>query len=112
MSFMDKGLAWFEQMRQRHLVESVTVENASGKRERRATVIDPESNVNSEGVRVISNTYTFIFEASPDLSFNRGDKIRRHSRMGLYQVVNIPNTYNDPNNLGITVEAVLCSSPN
>lgn len=113
-NFIQKGLAWAEVKRTQSLSEPVTVITATiTKQVDDVTVIEPESNVNSEGVRVISNVYKFLMKKTPDLDFKRGVRIRRHLDKQLYEVViskKLLEEYDDPNNQRIVVPAKLCST--
>jgi hypothetical protein len=114
MNFIQKGLAWVEQRRTTSLSEPVTVITSSiTKQVDDVTVLEPESNVNSEGVRVQSHIYKFLMKKTPDLDFKRGVRIRRHLDKQLYEVVinkKLLEEYDDPNNQRIVIPAKLCST--
>ena len=114
MNFLDRGIDWLNVKVARHIVEPVSVTSASGTRRVDATVIEPESRINSEGVRVQSDTFTFLFNVTDRLDLRAGVKLTRTSRSlnRNYQIV-LPvgnkEDYNDPNLTKIAVTARLCS---
>jgi len=110
-NFMDKGIEWFSLKRNQHLIESVLIRTGQpAERVLGASVVEPESLVSSQGLRVQSNLYYFIVvsEDLAGLEIARGVQIIRRNR--LYEVVIDSKTlkdYNDPNNKDTAIAAQL-----
>ena len=114
MNFIDTGINWLNSKVDANLVEPVLVISASGSRKVNATVIEPESRTNSDGVRVHSDTFTFLFNVSDNLDLRAGVKLRRTSKSSRrdFQIVlqdKNKEDYNDPNMTKVAVPARLCS---
>ena len=113
MNFLEKGINWFSEKRDSQVSEPVKVVTATTSRRVRASVIEPESNVNAEGVRVKSSTYMFIFKKNDikNLDLKRGIQIIRNEQT--YEIIamnKVLEEYNDSLNLEVAYPAkLLCS---
>jgi hypothetical protein len=112
MNFQSWGLAWFNQMRNAHMSEPVTIIHVAGSLSVQASVIEPESNINSAGIRNRTDAFLFIFNKSEvsSIPIQRGVKITRAGKM--YEVIinrDTPQYHNDPNMNELVVPAKLCS---
>jgi hypothetical protein len=92
------------------MIESVLIRTATTERVLGASVVEPESLVSSQGLRVQSNLYYFIVvsEDLTGLEIARGVHIIRRGR--LYEVVidsKILKDFNDPNNKDTAIAAQL-----
>lgn len=109
-NFMDKGIEWFSSKRSQHVTESVLIRTATQERVLGASVVEPESLVSSQGLRVQSNLYYFVI-ITADLSgleIARGVQIIRRGR--LYEAVidsRVLKDFNDPNNHETAIAAQL-----
>lgn len=112
MGLLEKGTDWFNAKSERE-VEPVNVVSSSGSLALTAIVIEPETTVNGEGVRVHHDHYTFLFTKSLFTDTRRGVQIYRVKRNNeKYEVVAVGTTTNDTNdpfNQKIAVFAKLCS---
>lgn len=111
-NFQSWGLAWFNQMRNEHMSESVTIVHVAGSLVVQASVIEPGSTVNSAGIRNRTDAFLFIFNKSDvsDIALTRGVKFIRNELM--YEVIinkDTPQYHNDPNMNELVVPAKLCS---
>lgn len=113
MNFMDKGIDWFNMKQQQHVSEQIEITLAEVTKVITVSVIEPESLINSEGMRVQSYTYKFLIDKSLNLDIKRGVKITRLKNGEKYEVVATMKQleeYNDPNNTKLSVPAkLLCS---
>lgn len=112
MNFIDKGIEWFEQKRKSQTTEQVRVTTSTLTKTVLASVIDPESNANSQGLRIVSNDYIFLITKAviANLDIKRGVQITRLKTNEVYVVV-APNRttteYNDANNTTKAISAKL-----
>jgi hypothetical protein len=112
-NYQSWGLSWFNSVRNKYLVETLTIISAEGTRVVRGSVIEPESTINSEGIRVRSDKTLFIVNTAQlnGLSLRRGVKINRSGT--LFEVIidkNTPIYYNDPNRIETVIPArEICS---
>jgi hypothetical protein len=106
-NYQSWGLSWFNSVRNKYLVETLTIRVVRG------SVIGPESTINSEGIRVRSDKTLFIVNTAQlaGLSLRRGVKINRSGT--LFEVIidkNTPIYYNDPNRIETVIPArEICS---
>lgn len=113
-NFISKGIDWLNSKVDTNCVEPVLWIKENETRQITATVIEPETTTNREGIRVKSDTFTFLITRSQLLGITpkRGQKLRRLNYNEDYQVVitegNVTD-YNDPNRKKIAVSAKLCS---
>jgi hypothetical protein len=117
MSFLDKGIDWFNEKRKQNVVEPVKVTTAGGSRTVLATVIEPESEVNAQGLRAETDHVVFLIESAAihNLLIQRGCRIVRQNYNTNYEVVATKrqmDDYNDPNETTRAIPAKkLCYSP-
>lgn len=109
MSLIDAGIEWFNNHRVVTL-EAVTIQTASITRKCKATVIEPETNVSADGVRVKTDKYVFLINAIylTDIDVIRGIRLTRTTKEPtiVYEAVidrQMLEEFNDPNN---TVKAI------
>ena len=113
MNFQAWGLNWFNQVRNQYLTEVLVITTAEGTRSIRGSVIEPETTVNSEGIRVRSDKTLFIVNTKDivGLIIRRGIRITRSGT--LYEVIidnTTPTYYNDPNRIELVIPAKMkCS---
>jgi len=113
MNFQAWGLNWFNQVRNKHMTEVLIITTAEGTRSIRGSVIEPETTVNSEGIRVRSDKTLFIVNTKDivGLIIRRGIRITRSGT--LYEVIidnTTPTYYNDPNRIELVIPAKMkCS---
>ena len=103
MNFMEQGIDWFNKRMHKHLVEPVKITTALNSKAVVASIIEPESSVNSEGLRVKSDHYVFLINAASisSLKIARGITIERQLTGETYEVVTSKrdlDDFNDPNN--------------
>jgi len=118
-NIIKKGLGWLDTKLEGSVVEPVVVtykdsQDVQCTRRLTATVIEPESRVNSDGVRVQSDTFTFLIQRDKlkGITLKRGIKFKRVNYELDFVAVNQDRTfddYNDPNLNRIAVPAKLCS---
>lgn len=103
MNIFDEGIAWFNKERQANAVEFVTLKTAFVEINVLASVIEPESEVNGQGLKVSSDKYVFLIDEAylAGIDLQRGVHLMRKKEAGvLYEVINDKPIadYNDPNN--------------
>ena len=113
-NIIKKGIDWLNDRVDTSCVEPVYVITADVSRSVMATVIEPESRINNEGIRIQSDTFTFLFNSDDlkGLTIQRGIKFRRVDYNKLYEAVLDNRTfddYNDPNLTKRAIPAKLCS---
>lgn len=112
-NFQSWGLDWFNTFRNKHMVEALSIVHAGGTKSLRGSVIEPDSTINSQGIRVKTDKTLFILNTS-DLTgiiLRRGVRISRSGAM--YEVIIDKDTsiyYNDPNLKETVVSAKLICS--
>jgi hypothetical protein len=95
------------------MTEVLVITTAEGTRSIRGSVIEPETTVNSEGIRVRSDKTLFIVNTKDivGLIIRRGIRITRSGT--LYEVIidnTTPTYYNDPNRIELVIPAKMkCS---
>ena len=79
MSIQDWGLDWFNGIRNQHCVEDVIIVTSEAQRPIKASVVEPESEVNTQGVRVKTDKMMFIVNTRDieGLRITRGVRILR-----------------------------------
>ena len=113
MNYQTWGLNWFNQIRNKYMTEVIVITTAEGTRSVRGSVIEPETTVNSEGIRVRSDKTLFIVNTKDltGLIIRRGIQITRNGV--LYEVIidrDTPTYYNDPNKNELVIPAKMkCS---
>ena len=113
MNFQAWGLNWFNQVRNQYMTEVLVITTAEGTRSIRGSVIEPETTVNSEGIRVRSDKTLFIVNTKDILGLiiRRGIRITRSGV--LYEAIidkDSPTYYNDPNRNELVIPAKMkCS---
>ncbi len=114
LNFMDRGIIWFSSKRTQHVSEQIIIRTASESGIQTkilpASVVEPESLVSSQGLRVQSNLYYFIVitEDLTGINIARGVQITRRGR--LYEVVidaTVLKDFNDPSNYETAIAAQL-----
>jgi len=113
-NIIKRGIDWLNIKVDAHCVEPVYVITAAKKKSVSATVIEPESRINNNGVRVQSDTFTFLISKDQleGLTIQRGIQFRRVNTNSLYEVVAQSGSlddYNDPNLTKVAIPAKLCS---
>jgi len=101
MNLISRGINWFEDKRKNHVSELVVVKDREHELEVPATVIEPETYMSADRIRVKTDKYVFLINKTYLESFDvrRGLQIIRNNE--LYEVVidkNATVDYNDPNN--------------
>lgn len=112
-NYQSWGLEWFNQQRNVHVVETLTIVHAGGSLEVQGSVIDPASSVNSQGLRVVSDKSRIIVNTSDvgDVNIKRGVKILRGSQT--YEVIidrDQPVYFNDANQIETVIPVRLVCS--
>ena len=109
MSIIDVGIDWFNSQRKIAL-EKVTISTASITRGAKASVIEPETAIGTDGIRVKTDRYVFLIDNIylTDLDLKRGVRIVRDDKEPavIYEVIldrQMLEDFNDPNN---TVKAI------
>ena len=109
MNVLDVGIDWFNKERGKQIVERVTITTASITRKVKASIIEPETNIDSQGVRVTTNKYVFLIDIVflTDMTITRGIQFIRDSEPSVtYEAIidaKSISDFNDPNN---TVKAI------
>lgn len=112
-NFQSWGLEWFNAQRNEHMVEALTIVHSGGSLAVQGSVIDPETTVNAEGIRVRSDKGRIIVNDADvsAITIRRGVKILRGSKV--YEVIidrDNPTYYNDANNIELVIPVrLLCS---
>src|SRR5690554_5495125 len=111
MNFQSWGLDWFNKMRNAHMVEPLTIVGATFIRKLSGSVIEPETDLSREGIRIKTDKTLFIFNTKDleGLKIQRGVLIKRGDLT--YEVIidnNQPHYYNDPNRIETVVPAKCC----
>ena len=112
-NYQSWGLEWFNAQRNEHMVEPLTIVHSGGSLPVQGSVIDPETTVNAEGIRTISDKGRIIVNSSDVTSIviRRGVKILRGTKT--YEVIidrDNPTYYNDANNIELVIPVrMLCS---
>ncbi len=113
MNIQSWGLAWFQQQREQYVSETVTIVHIGGSLPVTASVIEPETELGRDGVRIKSDKTLFIIKTSllSDIKIQLGTKLLRGNNT--YEVVRDkgkPTYFNDPNRLDTVIPArLLCS---
>ena len=116
MNILSQGIKWFNRERENHATESVIIRTALVEKPVLATVIEPETNVSSNGLKVSTDKYIFLVDVKylSGVVITRGVQILRNGE--LYEVILDKQAivdYNDPDN---TVQAIAaqkrCYLPN
>lgn len=113
MNMQSWALEWFNQQRNIHVVEPITIIHATGSLPLNASVIEPETTVNSEGIKTRTNKRLFIVNTADldGLQILRGMKINRG---GVYYEIitdkDTPVYDNDPNHLEVVITGKLICS--
>lgn len=108
MNFISRGIDWFEKKRQKHVVEPVTVRTADASLSVLASVIEPESTVDSQGLRVRTDHYAFLINAASiaSLDIARGVEFLRKGELYTAIINNkVLDDFNDPDNKVKTIYA-------
>lgn len=109
--FIQWGMQWHNQLRNTSLTSLATVVHIGGTLKVPATKVDPETIVNVNGVRVVSQHSLFIFNTRDiaSITFNRGVQITFKDI--LYEVI-IDRTsreeYDDTENLSTIITVKQC----
>lgn len=112
-NFQSWGLNWFNQARNKYMAESLVIIYAGGSRAVRGSVIEPETTINSEGIRTRTDKTLFIIDTAflSGLAIRRGVRINRSGV--LYEVIIDRDTsvyYNDSNRNETVISAkMICS---
>lgn len=112
-NFQSWGLNWFNTQRNEHMVEDLSIVHSGGTLPVQGSVIDPESTVNSQGLRVKSDKARIIVNTADisGVTLRRGVKILRGS--DTYEVIidrDEPSYFNDPNKIETVIPVrLLCS---
>jgi hypothetical protein len=113
MNIQSWGLAWFQQQREQYVSESVTIIHSGGSTPVVASVIEPDTELSRDGVRIRSDKTLFIIKTSllADIKVQLGTKVYRNG--DTYEVVRDkgkPHYFNDPNKLDTVIPTrLLCS---
>lgn len=107
---IDDAIKWFNQKRNKYLVEPVIIRTATKKKAIAATVIEPETTVNAQGVKVQTNKYIFLFSRASvqNMDLKRGIHFTRRGQ--IYEAIldkRFVEEYNDPNNTTYAINAQL-----
>lgn len=110
-NLIKEGVDWFEQQRAAHVVESVKVIMDGWSKSVAATIIEPETTVNDQGVRIRTNLYTFLILSSSlqGRRIQRGIQIQWKGQTFEAVIGKSGTDFNDPYNQTIAIEAKLCS---
>lgn len=87
MDFIQWGMQWHNQLRNRYMAPLATITHIGGILEVPATKVDPGTEVNVNGVRVVSQNSLMIFNTRDvtSVKFIRGVKIAFNNRT--YEVI-------------------------
>jgi len=113
MNIQSWGLAWFQTQREQYVSENVTIVHIGGTLSVIASVIEPDTELSRDGVRIRSDKTLFIIKTSllTDIRIQLGTKLLRGG--DTYEVVRDkgkPHYFNDPNKLDTVIPArLLCS---
>ena len=95
------------------MVEPLTIIHAGGTIPLNGSVVEPDSTINSQGIRVVTNKTLFIVNTIDlgGVKMQRGIRIHRGS--AVYEVIidkDLPTYSNDPNNIETVIPGkLLCS---
>jgi hypothetical protein len=114
-NLIEEALSWFEGKRAgrvggKTLVETVVVKTATKERTVRATVLEPESLVNGQELKVRTDKFIFLIKSTylEGLDIKRGIRFFRKGRM--YEAIIDAKTlddFNDPNLITKSIAAQL-----
>jgi hypothetical protein len=112
-NFQSWGLAWFNQVRNKYMTEPLVIIHAAGTLAVKGSVIEPETTLNSEGIRTRTDKTLFIIDTASlsGIVVRRGIRINRSGT--LYEVIidnNTPVYFNDPNRIETVIPAKLICS--
>jgi len=113
VNFQSWGLNWFTQVRNKYMTEPLVIIYAAGSRPVKGSVIEPETTINSQGIRTRTDKTLFIIDTAllSGLVIRRGMRINRSGT--LYEVIidnNTPTYFNDPNRNETVIPAKLICS--
>lgn len=112
-NFQSWGLTWFNQVRNKYMTEPLVIIHAAGTLAVKGSVIEPETTLNSEGIRTRTDKTLFIIDTASlsTIVVRRGIRINRSGR--LYEVIidnNTPVYFNDANQIETVIPAKLICS--
>jgi hypothetical protein len=112
-NFQSWGLNWFNQVRNRYMTEPLVIIHAAGTLPVQGSVIEPETTINSQGIRTRTDKTLFIIntQSLSGLVIRRGVRISRNGV--LYEVIidkDTPTYFNDPNRIDTVIPAKLICS--
>jgi hypothetical protein len=113
VNYQSWGLNWFNQVRNKYMTEPLVIIHAAGSKAVKGSVIEPETTINSQGIRTRTDKTLFIIDTAllSELVIRRGVRISRSGK--LYEVIidnNTPTYFNDANGNETVIPAKLICS--